>query len=107
MEGKFLRSTCLVVGLIALYGCGKREASNNKATGRENVLKFPITTNIQTLDPSRCVDQPSHQLIKQIFEGLVYIDGKNNPQPALASSWEISKDKKTYTFHLNKRVSSG
>jgi len=37
-----------------------------------------------------------------IFEGLTRIDGNGAVQPALASSWDISEDGKTYTFHLVK-----
>ena len=33
-----------------------------------------------------------------LFEGLTRIDEKGEVQPALAESWEISEDGKTYTF---------
>ena len=31
-------------------------------------------------------------------------DSKNQVAPAIASSWETSKDGLTYTFHLNKNM---
>lgn len=33
-------------------------------------------------------------------EGLTRLDADNNPQPALAESWTVSEDGKTYTFTL-------
>ena len=36
----------------------------------------------------------------QLFAGLVRVDGKFEPQPYLAERWEISGDKRSYTFHL-------
>jgi peptide/nickel transport system substrate-binding protein len=35
-----------------------------------------------------------------IYEGLTRIDSKGEPQPALAKSWTVSDDGKTYTFKL-------
>ncbi len=40
-----------------------------------------------------------------IFEGLTRIDKNGAVKPALASSWTVSEDKKTYTFNLQKGVS--
>ncbi|MDA3789003.1 MAG: ABC transporter substrate-binding protein [Desulfobacula sp.] len=40
-----------------------------------------------------------------IFEGLTRIDKNGVVKPALASSWTVSEDKKTYTFNLQKGVS--
>ncbi len=34
------------------------------------------------------------------FEGLLRLDEKNEAQPALAESYDVSDDKLTYTFHL-------
>ncbi len=39
-----------------------------------------------------------------IFEGLTRIDKNGVVKPALASSWTVSDDQKTYTFHLQKGV---
>jgi len=39
-----------------------------------------------------------------IFEGLTRIDKNGVVKPALASSWTVSEDQKTYTFNLQKGV---
>lgn len=39
-------------------------------------------------------------LLGNVYEGLVKVDEKGAVQPALAKSWTISPDRKTYTFDL-------
>lgn len=60
------------------------------------------TEGILTQDPLE-LDALTAKLTKI---GLTYIDRKNNIVGALAESWSISEDKKTYTFHLKKGVSA-
>lgn len=43
-------------------------------------------------------------LIGNVYEGLVARDENNQVVPSIASSWEMSDDGLTYTFHLNKGV---
>src|SRR5690606_7852047 len=40
----------------------------------------------------------------KIYDGLVSYDFDFNPKPQLATSWEISSDGLTYTFHLRQGV---
>ena len=37
-----------------------------------------------------------------MYDPLVRYDKELNPSPALADDWKVSKDEKTWTFHLNK-----
>jgi peptide/nickel transport system substrate-binding protein len=48
-------------------------------------------------------------LLYNVYEGLVQVDQEGEIQPGLAESWEISEDRKTYTFHLvdNAKFSNG
>ncbi|WP_420962845.1 ABC transporter substrate-binding protein [Brucella sp. IR073] len=43
-------------------------------------------------------------LYANVFEGLTRIGPNGEVEPALAASWDISPDRKTYTFHLRKGV---
>lgn len=40
----------------------------------------------------------------KIFQGLLLFSPKLDPLPCLAKSWELSDDRKTYTFHLQSGV---
>lgn len=54
-----------------------------------------------TLDPHKgIVHGPDYWIIKLVYDTLVDLDADLNVVPELASSWEISDDGLTYTFHL-------
>jgi peptide/nickel transport system substrate-binding protein len=43
-------------------------------------------------------------LMSNVYEGLVEIDQEGSIQPLLAESWDISDDRRTYTFNLRPDV---
>jgi peptide/nickel transport system substrate-binding protein len=47
---------------------------------------------------------PTQMVAGNIYEGLLRYSPKLEPEPALAESWSVSEDAKTYTFHLRKGV---
>src|SRR5437879_13732288 len=58
-----------------------------------------------TMDPPQITDLNSARVTKRIFEGLVGQElGSYKLVPALAQSWDISKDGLTYTFKLRPNV---
>jgi ABC-type transport system substrate-binding protein len=44
------------------------------------------------------------EVVQHTFEGLTRFNDKNQVEPALAEGWDVSKDGKSYTFHLRKGV---
>ena len=54
----------------------------------------------ETVDPAIVTDQVSMRVCNALLEGLCRntVDGK--PEPGMAARWDISPDRKTYTFHL-------
>ena len=54
----------------------------------------------ETLDPALITGQPEGRIVNALFEGLLRFDRHGQSVPGVASSWEISPDRKTYTFHL-------
>ena len=64
---------------------------------------FVNETEVKSLDPHLVTGVPEHRIISAVFEGLTRLHPQTcAPQPAAAESWEISDDKRTYTFHLRK-----
>ncbi len=58
-----------------------------------------------TLDPGSMEDGLSANVATQIYEGLVrFKPGSLDIEPCLATSWETSRDKKTWTFQLREGV---
>ncbi len=63
----------------------------------------------RSLDPSLSTDVPGQEVIDDLFEGLTILSVDGKVAPGVASSWEMSPDGKTWTFHLrpNARWSNG
>jgi oligopeptide transport system substrate-binding protein len=55
------------------------------------------------IDPSQVFESEGIQVDQALFDGLAYFDFKTNElKPDLATSWEVSSDGLTWTFHLRK-----
>jgi oligopeptide transport system substrate-binding protein len=99
----------LLVSCLVLGACTKGNFSQNSSQGAKNVFRYPIPSNPTTLDPGKVQDGDTIDFLQQVFEGLVGWDENSKVSPRLATKWDISKDGKTYTFHLrtDAKFSSG
>lgn len=69
-------------------------------------LSFGTGGDVPTLDPALATDTSSIQVLWETMMGLTRQDEVTNEvQPALAKSWDISEDGKTYTFHMRDDIS--
>ncbi|MCW5943710.1 MAG: peptide ABC transporter substrate-binding protein [Fimbriimonadaceae bacterium] len=96
------RSWILLLCFVTLVGCGQGGFSKRTQAGKENVLRYALATTPVTLDPGKVQDVDTHDLLRQVFEGLVTWGEDNRIRPQLAESWEIVDGGKTYVFHLRK-----
>lgn len=73
------------------------------------MLRRDVQDQPGSLDPSLATDVPAMTVLEDLFEGLTTINQAGNPVPGVASSWEVSADSRTWTFHLraNARWSNG
>lgn len=55
-----------------------------------------------SMDPTKQVDGTSYPWLGLLYEGLVTTDSKGQLMPGAAERWDISPDKKTWTFHIRK-----
>lgn len=69
----------------------------------ENVVVMAYSSNVGVLNPQ---GYNSNVMFAQnlVYEGLVALNKKGNIIPHLATSWNLSDDKLTYTFSLRKGV---
>ncbi|MCD6472059.1 ABC transporter substrate-binding protein, partial [Candidatus Aerophobetes bacterium] len=56
------------------------------------------------IDPAVAGTQEAFYTLFAVYDQLVTRDNNLKVKPLLATSWEVSKDYKTYTFHLRKGV---
>jgi len=66
----------------------------------DQILNVTAQGEPPTLDPNKAQDSNSITILRGLVRGLVYFDKDLKIVPGLASSWDISPDAKTLTFHL-------
>ncbi len=69
-------------------------------SGEKQSLRLAIHGNEPSLDPRINKGDQSHIIIKMLFEGLTRIGLEGKPELAIAESYEVTADYKTYTFVL-------
>ena len=94
---KALSLVLIAVFLVSFFG-GLSVVPSAKAVAQE--VTYNLATEPATIDPALSQGIPEANILLQVFDGLTRIDNKNMPQPAIAKSWTISKDRKTYLFTL-------
>ena len=85
---------------------GKQAAPTARppATGGKAILRLPGGTDPRTLDPAQVNDTNAGEYVAEIFSGLVTLDQNLKVVPDIAEKWDVSDDRKTYTFYLRKEV---
>jgi peptide/nickel transport system substrate-binding protein len=99
-----------LVAVLALVGVGRSSGSGKTSAKRGGELTFARGFDVITWNPLKTNgDNGTLWDIEQIYDQLVeYRPGSLKLQPGLAKSWTVSKDARTYTFHLrNARFSNG
>ena len=86
MKGVFAGS------LLFLLSCSSQVPSD--------ILQVHLSSEPVSLDPSLAEDGVSLRVINNTMDGLVGYDGAGHFQKRLAESYEISPDKKKYTFKI-------
>ncbi len=89
-------------GLLGSGGCSRHRTLTRVEEGnRDGVLHLGNFAEPRVLDPALAEGIPEANVLYGLYEGLVRADGADlHPTPGVATSWEISPDQMTYTFHL-------
>lgn len=95
----------LIAGLLASVaiftaGCG----GGDKAANDKAAVSFVLNSEPASLDPAVTYGLGESTVELAMYEGLTRMDDKNQPQPALAESWEVSADGTVYTFKLREGI---
>jgi oligopeptide transport system substrate-binding protein len=94
---KALSLVLIAVFLVSFFG-GLAVVPSAKAVAQE--VTYNLSTEPAAIDPAITTGIPEANIELQVFDGLTRIDKNNMPQPAIAKSWTISTDRKTYLFTL-------
>jgi len=66
----------------------------------ESTFRMTLSNEPPTLDWNLATDSVSFDVLINLMEGLTEYDEHLRPRPAVARSWEVSSDGRTYLFHL-------
>lgn len=94
-RSKLLFLAFTLVMSIALSACGGDK--NDTASGS---VVVGITQDLDSLDPHKAVAAGTHEVLFNIFEGLVKPDEDGNLNPAVASNYTVNETGDVYTFTL-------
>lgn len=111
MEKPWFKLTALAALTLGLAACGgKKEetaaAGGEKAAGGSKTLVYCSEGSPSGFDPGQYTDGSTFDASAHtLYNGLVEFKvGTTEIEPALAESWEVSEDGKTYTFKLRPGV---
>ena len=66
----------------------------------DQTFSYSIIDEFTSVDPQIVEDVSGSDIIRDLFEGLFNQDKEGNLVPGVATSYDVSDDKLTYTFHL-------
>jgi peptide/nickel transport system substrate-binding protein len=104
------RALLALLGLtaaLAVAACGSTtsKTSLSTASSTSDVLTIPYLADMSVPDPDIFYDIEGNSVILSAYEGLVkYAPNSDQIVPDLATSWSISPDRLSYTFHLRPNV---
>ncbi|KZN98204.1 peptide ABC transporter substrate-binding protein [Bacillus badius] len=108
MKRSIMITGMLLIGsvLSGCYGGESKGVDEAEGTGTANeknsqqVLNLAEGGDLPTLNTLGLFDTLSSKTMNNIFEGLYRLDKSHEPVAGVAEKHEVSKDGKTYTFHL-------
>ena len=92
---KLKLALCVVLAIVMvlpLVACGKKDDGK--------YLSVMLGTNVMSLDTHEATDGDSFEVIADCIDGLMQMDADGKAVLAIAESYEVSADGKTYTFKL-------
>ena len=92
----------VIILFLLLFTAASLSAAETPRRG--GTLRLARPADPQSIDPAICYDSESLLLTRLIFQGLVDFDEHSKIVPKQAIDWDVSADRKTYTFHLRRGV---
>lgn len=97
---KFKKTICILLTVITVSLC----FSSCTAKGKSIHFYYPFSGQVNSFDPQVASTSDEFLIIENSYEGLIRVNDDGTVVPAAAERWEISADKKTYTFYLRQNA---
>lgn len=115
MKKPFIKLFIVLVAFsVFLAGCSDTESNSDEASGKETSgeitpggeLKWALagTVTQDNLDAHKSLNAQNGRVMRSLYDSLVVELEDGTIKPWLATSWEVSEDKKSYTFKLREDV---
>lgn len=98
-----LKTNLLPLGcvLLLIFANGCSRTTPTDAARAENKLLITVGSEPSSLDPHRSTGSPESFIMSALWEALIdWNESATGFVPAAATSWGVSPDGRTYTFHL-------
>ncbi|MFN8943779.1 MAG: ABC transporter substrate-binding protein, partial [Pseudobdellovibrionaceae bacterium] len=103
MENAKLLFKFFLVSAVCLQGLLASAAVQNKDAPKGGNINIAMGSEPTTIHPIKATDVPSFKILDRVCDSLLTRDSNTYDWlPRIASEWEISKDRKVFTFKLNK-----
>ena len=98
-----------LLGIVTMTAAGVLAVCSNSNTGsssssNKQVMNTATSNEISTLDSSKYGDTTSSEVLQNSMEGLYRFDKNNRAKLAGATSVNVSKDQRVYTYNLRKNA---
>ena len=87
------------LALLGLAGCQQR-APRPPCPAGQTCLELGNGAEPTSLDPAKIDGTWETNIVGELIQGLIDRDAQNRPIPGIATSWSVSADGLTWTFHL-------
>ncbi|MDR3615576.1 MAG: ABC transporter substrate-binding protein [Candidatus Obscuribacterales bacterium] len=107
MRLTYLCRFALVSAVTILAGCSRAPSTlhqGTKTSRSDDQIVFGISWEPNSFNPLKSLDSGSYFGQTLVYEGLVKYDPSMRIVPALAETFSISKDQKTYKFQLRPKL---
>ncbi len=92
----FLCSTILAGSALAQ----QTHPETGDPLAEDQTFTYRVLDEHSSVDPQVVEDVSGSEIVRDLFEGLHNQDAEGNLVPGVATGYDVSDDKKTYTFHL-------
>jgi oligopeptide transport system substrate-binding protein len=97
-----VRVGAVALAALALVACSREQTHRTTGTSAsaESILLRGNGAEPDSLDPQKARAIESQTILRDLCEGLTSLAKDASVAPGVASSWDVSADGKSYTFHL-------
>lgn len=93
-----------LVSVALLGACGNKKAATSNSNSATSSYNYVYATDPDNFDYTASMRSTNSAVFANFEDGLLENDQYGQLQPALAKSWKVSADGKTYTYKLRKGV---